>query len=104
MAVSAAAVSEDLVVTSAAATARSNSRYTWDLAGTTSRGTGNTITVTASTTAGPLNLGTASLTPTGTGARWRISVTTTGSGPSPNPTITINSAFGKSVTAPVVSH
>ena len=104
VAVSAPAVNEDLVVTSAVVTARSNSRYTWDLSGTTSRGTGNTITATASTTAGPLNLGTASLVPIGTGARWRISVTTTGSGPSPNPTITINSALGKTVTVPIVSH
>ncbi|VVP15048.1 Ig-like domain-containing protein [Pseudomonas fluorescens] len=104
VAVSAPAVNEDLVVTSAVVTARSNSRYTWDLSGTTSRGTGNTITATASTTAGPLNLGTASLVPIGTGARWRISVTTTGSGPSPNPTITIKSAFGKTVTVPIVSH
>ncbi|TWC55276.1 FtsP/CotA-like multicopper oxidase with cupredoxin domain [Pseudomonas sp. SJZ080] len=98
-----AAVNEDLVVTSATVTARSNSRYTWDLAGTTSRGTGNSITATASTTAGPLSLGTATLTPTGTGARWRVSVTTTGSGPSPSPTVTISSAFGKSTTAPVSS-
>ena len=99
-----ATVNEDLIVTSASVTSRSNSRYTWDLAGTTSRGTGNTITVTASTTGGPLNLGTATLTPTGTGARWRVSVTSTGSGPTPNPTVTITSSFGKSVTAPIAAH
>lgn len=99
-----AAVNEDLVVTSATVTARSNNRYTWDLAGTTSRGTGNTLTVTASTTAGPLNLSNAILTPTGTGARWRVSASTTGAGPTPNPTVTITSTFGKSVTAPIASH
>ncbi|VVP66429.1 Cell division protein FtsP [Pseudomonas fluorescens] len=97
------AVNEDLVVTSASVTVRSNNRYTWDLAGTTSRGTGNTLTVTASTTAGPLNLGNAILTPTGTGARWRVSVSTTGAGPTPNPTVTITSTFGKSVTAPITA-
>ena len=101
VAVTPAAVNEDLVVTSAWVSVRSNSRYTWDLAGTTSRGTGNTLTVTASTTAGPLNLGNAILTPTGTGARWRVSVTTTGAGPAPNPTVTIRSTFGKSVTVPI---
>lgn len=96
-------VNEDLVVTSATVSARSNNRYTWDLAGTTSKGTGNTLTVTAMTTAGPLNLGNAILTPTGTGARWRVSVTTTGSGPSSNPTATISSTFGKSITVPISS-
>ncbi|KPU55522.1 multicopper oxidase type 2 domain protein [Pseudomonas fluorescens] len=72
MAVTGAAVNEDLVVTSASVTVRSNNRYTWDLAGTTSRGTGNTLTVTATTTADRPNLGNAILTPTGTGARWRV--------------------------------
>jgi FtsP/CotA-like multicopper oxidase with cupredoxin domain len=100
----AAAVNEDLVVTSASVTGRSNSRYTWDIAGTTSKAAGNTVTVTATTTAGPLNLGAATLTPIGTGARWRVSVTTTGSGPTPSPTITVTSAFGKSVTAPIAAH
>ncbi|MNO36288.1 hypothetical protein D3C76_263550 [compost metagenome] len=103
VAVTPAAVNEDLVVTSASVTSRSNSRYTWELAGTTSRGTGNTLTATATTTAGPLNLGNAILTPIGTGARWRISVTTTGSGPSSNPTVTISSAFGRSITVPISS-
>jgi hypothetical protein len=104
VAVTPAAVNEDLVVTSATVTSRSNSRYTWDLAGTTSRGTGNTLTVTATTTAGPLSLGNAVLTPVGTGARWRVSVTTTGAGPTPNPTVTIRSAFGQAVTVPIVAH
>jgi hypothetical protein len=97
-------VNEDLVISSAAVTSRSNSRYTWDLTGTTSRGTGNTITVKVSTTAGLLNLGTATLTPIGTGARWRVSVTTTGAGPSPNPTATVTSSLGKTVTAPIAAH
>ncbi|MFS2201180.1 multicopper oxidase domain-containing protein [Pseudomonas sp. Pseusp3] len=96
-----AGVVENLIVTSATVTARSNSRYYWVLSGTTSRGTGNTITATATTTSGPVSLGTATLTPTATGARWNIAVTTTGSGPSPNPTATVTSAFGKTVTVPV---
>jgi hypothetical protein len=104
VAVTPAAVNEELVVTSASVTVRSNNRYTWDLAGTTSKGTGNTLTVTATTTAGPLNLGNAILTPIGTGARWRVSVTTTGAGPTPNPTVTIRSALGQTVTAPIVVH
>ncbi|MNX49489.1 Multicopper oxidase mco [compost metagenome] len=96
-----AAVNENLIVTSATVTARSNSRWYWVLSGTTSRGTGNTITATATTTTGTVNLGTATLTRTPTGARWRIAVTTVGSGPSPSPTATIKSAFGKTVTVPI---
>ncbi|UVJ46359.1 multicopper oxidase domain-containing protein [Pseudomonas sp. LS1212] len=101
LSVTLAAVSEDLQVTSASVVARSNNRYTWDLVGTTSRATGNTITVTASTTGGPLNLGTATLSTLATGARWRLSVTTTGNGPSQNPTVTIRSAFGQVITVPI---
>jgi hypothetical protein len=99
-----AAVVENLIVTSATVTARSNSRYYWVLSGTTSRGTGNTITATVTTTTGTVNLGTATLTPTATGASWQIAVTTVGSGPSPSPTATVKSAFGKTVTVPVVAH
>jgi len=104
VAVSAAAVNEDLAVTSASVTLRSNNRYTWDIAGTTSRAAGNAITVTASTSGGPLNLGPAILTPSGSGARWRVSVTTTGNGPTASPTITAQSAFGQTVTAPISAH
>lgn len=101
VAVAATPVAEDLQVTSASVVSRSNNRYSWDLAGTTSRGTGNSITVTASTSSGPLALGTATLSSAGTGARWRLSVTTTGSGPSSNPTITVRSAFGQTITVPI---
>ena len=96
-----AAVVENLIVTGATVTARSNGRYYWVLSGTTSRGPGNSITATATTTTGTVNLGTATLTPTATGARWNIAVTTVGSAPSPSPTATIKSAFGKTVTVPV---
>ncbi|MNC07807.1 hypothetical protein D3C75_553660 [compost metagenome] len=74
------------------------------LSGTTSRGTGNSITATATTTTGTVNLGTATLTLTPTGARWNIAVTTVGSGPSAAPTATIKSALGKTVTVPVVKN
>jgi len=104
VAVSAAAVNEDLQVTSATVVSRSNNRYTWDLAGTTSRAAGNSITVSATTTGGPLNLGAAVLTPSGAGARWRLSVTTTGDGPTPSPTATIRSAFGQALTVPIAGH
>ncbi|WP_085729365.1 Ig-like domain-containing protein [Pseudomonas sp. R37(2017)] len=100
VAVSAAAV-ENLIVTSATVTARSNGRYYWVLSGTTSRGTGNTIKATATTTTGTANLGTATLTPTATGARWNIAVTTVGVTASSSPTATITSAFGKTITVPV---
>ena len=60
--------------------ARSNSRYTWDLAGTTSK-TDSVLTVTAATTGGPVSLGTATLSSAPTGARWRVSITTTGNAP-----------------------
>jgi len=96
-----AVVVENLIVTSATVIARSNSRYYWVLSGTTTRGTGNTITATATTTSGPVNLGAATLTPTATGARWNIAVTTVGSGPSPGATATVTSAFGRTVTVPV---
>jgi hypothetical protein len=96
-----AAVVENLIVTGATVTARSNGRYYWVLSGTTSRGPGNSITATATTTTGTVNLGAATLTPTATGARWNIAVTTVGSPPSPSPTATITSAFGKTVTVPV---
>ncbi|WP_223463997.1 MULTISPECIES: Ig-like domain-containing protein [unclassified Pseudomonas] len=98
------AVVESLIVTSATVTARSNGRYFWALSGTTSRGTGNTITATATVTTGTANLGTATLTPTATGARWNIAVTTVGSVPSPSPTATIKSSLGKTVTVPVVAN
>jgi hypothetical protein len=99
--VTATAVNEDLQVTSASVVVRSNNRLTWELAGTTSRATGNTITVSATTTGGPLNLGTAILSLQATGARWKLSATTTGNALSPNPKVTISSAFGQAITVPL---
>jgi len=101
VAVSPAVAADQVQVSSAVVQVRSNNRYTWDISGTTSVASGNSISVTAATTSGPLNLGTATLTAAGSGARWRLSVTTTGSGPATPATITVKSALGQSVTAPI---
>ncbi len=92
------AVTENLTATAATVRARGGNRYRWDLSGQTSRPAGNTITVTVSTTAGPLTLPAATLTATG---RWRLSVETTGAGPTANPTATVSSAFGRTITVPL---
>lgn len=94
-------IADELKVSSATVQRRSNDRYTWDLAGTTSQATGNSIRVTASTTNGPLDLGLATLSPTTSGARWRLSVTTTGAGPASPATVTARSALGQSITVPI---
>jgi hypothetical protein len=62
---------------------------------------GNSIRVSTNTTSGPLDLGLATLTASGTGARWKLSVTTTGSGPASPPAVTVKSALGQTVTAPL---
>ncbi|MNV72833.1 hypothetical protein D3C71_1659480 [compost metagenome] len=62
---------------------------------------GNSITVTAATTGGPVNLGIATMTATGSGASWRLVATTSGYGPATPATVTVKSALGQSVTAPV---
>ncbi|MNN36248.1 hypothetical protein D3C81_1501360 [compost metagenome] len=101
IAVSPAVAVDQIQVSSATVQLRNKNRYAWDLSGTTSVATGNSITVTAATTSGPLNLGTATLKAATTGARWHLSVTTTGSGPATPATVTVRSALGQSVTAPV---
>lgn len=101
IAVSPPAVADEIQVSSATVQVRSNNRYTWELSGTTSVAANNSITVSVATTAGPLNLGAATLSTSGTGARWRVSVTTTGNGPATPATATVRSALGQSVTVPV---
>ncbi len=91
-------VDQNIKVTSAKATVRSGDRYTWDLMGTSALKIGDTLTITAATVNGPLNLGTASVLVGGT---WRLSANTTGSAPSQPATVTIKPASGKAVTAPV---
>ncbi|MNM49096.1 Multicopper oxidase mco [compost metagenome] len=101
IAVGSAAVVDQLQVTSATVQVLSSNRFTWEIAGTTSVATGNSITVTAATTGGPVNLGTATMTATGSGASWRLVATTSGYGPATPATVTVKSALGQSVTAPV---
>ncbi|MFZ5937473.1 copper oxidase [Pseudomonas putida] len=101
VAVSPAVNADEVQVSSAVVQVRSNNRYTWDISGTTSVATGNSISVAAATTSGPLNLGTATLTAASSGARWRLSVTTTGGSLATPATITVKSALGQSVTVPV---
>lgn len=101
VAVTADAAADELQVTSATAQVRSNNRWTWEVSGTTSQATGNSIRVTVATTNGTLDLGLATLTATTTGARWRLSVTTVGAGPASPPTVTVRSALGQSITAPL---
>jgi len=101
IAVSAAAAIDQIQVTSATVQVRSGNRFTWDVQGTTTVATGNSISVTAATTGGPVSLGNATLTAATTGARWRVSVTTTGFGPATPATVTVKSALGQTVTAPV---
>ncbi|WEK28442.1 MAG: Ig-like domain-containing protein [Candidatus Pseudomonas phytovorans] len=101
IAVTAAAAVDQIQVTSATVQVRSGNRFTWDVQGTTTVATGNSISVTAATTGGPVSLGNATLTAATTGARWRVSVTTTGLGPATPATVTVKSTLGQSVTAPV---
>lgn len=101
IAVTAAAAADELKVTSATVQERSGNRFTWDVQGTTTVATGNSISVTAATTGGPVSLGNATLTATTSGARWRVAVTTTGFGPATPATVTVKSALGQTVTAPV---
>ncbi|WP_449432663.1 Ig-like domain-containing protein [Pseudomonas putida] len=91
---------ETLTVTTAEVRARSNNRFTWDLAGTSSALVGNTISVQVTTPSGLATLGTAAVPATG---RWRLSVTTTDVVPTANATVTIRSSLGTVRTAPVVN-
>ncbi|TDF86247.1 Ig-like domain-containing protein [Pseudomonas sp. H9] len=91
-------VDQNLKVTSATVTVRSNSRYAWELSGTSALKVGDTLTVTATGSNGTLNLGTATVM---SGGNWRLSATTTGSGPAPSPTVTIKPANGKAITVPL---
>ncbi|MHC8354685.1 Ig-like domain-containing protein [Pseudomonas sp. LB3P81] len=83
---------ETFTVTTATVSARSNNRFTWEFAGTSSVTTGNTITVRVSTPTGLATLGTATVSANG---RWRLTVNnTTTVIPSANPTATITSSQG----------
>jgi hypothetical protein len=93
---------ETFAVTTATVTARSNNRYTWDFAGTSSVTTGNTITVQVTTPTGPATLGTTTVPLNG---RWRLTVSNiTTVIPSANPTATITSSQGSVRTVPVIAN
>ncbi|WP_415760105.1 Ig-like domain-containing protein [Pseudomonas sp. LT1P18] len=93
---------ETFTVTTATVSARSNNRFTWDFAGTSSVITGNTITIRVSTPTGLATLGTTTVPATG---RWRLTVNnTTTVIPSANPTATITSSQGTVRTVSVISN
>jgi hypothetical protein len=93
---------ENFTVTTATVSARSNNRFTWDFAGTSSVITGNTITVRVSTPTGLVTLGTTTVPVTG---RWRLTVSnSTTVIPSANPTATITSSQGTVRTVSVTAN
>ncbi|MEG1039286.1 MAG: Ig-like domain-containing protein [Pseudomonas sp.] len=90
---------ETFAVTAATVTARSNNRYNWDLSGTSSVTTGNTITVQVTTPTGLVTLGSTTVPLTG---RWRLTVSnSTTVIPTAAPTATIRSSQGTVRTVPV---
>ncbi|MHC8400419.1 Ig-like domain-containing protein [Pseudomonas sp. MDT1-17] len=93
---------ETFAVTTATVSARSNNRFNWDFAGTSSVITGNTITVQVTTPTGLVTLGTTTVPVTG---RWRLTVSnSTTVIPSANPTATIRSSQGTVRTVSVISN
>ena len=83
---------ETFTVTTATVQARSNNRFNWDFAGTSSVTTGNTITIQVTTPTGLVTLGTTTVPVTG---RWRLTINnSTTVAPSANPTATITSSQG----------
>ncbi|MHC8321034.1 Ig-like domain-containing protein [Pseudomonas sp. GB2N2] len=93
---------EVFTVTTATVSARSNNRFTWDFAGTSSVTTGNTITIQVSTPTGLQLLGTTTVPVTG---RWRLTVNNiTTVIPSANPTATITSSQGTTRSVSVISN
>lgn len=92
---------ETFTATTATVQARSNNRFNWDFAGTSSVTTGNTITVQVTTPTGLVTLGTTTVPVTG---RWRLTVSNvTNVIPSANPTATIRSSQGTVRTVSVTS-
>lgn len=93
---------ETFAVTTATVSARSNNRFTWDFAGTSSVTTGNTITIKVTTPTGLQTLGTTTVPVTG---RWRFTANNiTNVVPSANPTATISSSQGTVRTVQVISN
>ncbi|MEN5199922.1 Ig-like domain-containing protein [Pseudomonas wadenswilerensis] len=90
---------ETFAVTAATVTARSNNRFNWDISGTSSVTTGNTITVQVTTPTGLVTLGSTAVPLTG---RWRLTVSnSTTVIPTAAPTATVRSSQGTVRTVPV---
>lgn len=90
---------ETFAVTTATVTARSNNRYNWDLSGTSSVTTGNTVTVQVTTPSGLVTLGSTTVPLTG---RWRLTVSnSTTVIPTAAPSATIRTSQGTVRTVPV---
>jgi hypothetical protein len=90
---------ETFAVTTATVTARSNNRYNWDLSGTSSVTTGNTVTVQVTTPTGLVTLGSTTVPLTG---RWRLTVSnSTTVIPTAAPSATIRTSQGTVRTVPV---
>ena len=90
---------ETLTVTAATVTARSNNRYNWDISGTSSVTTGNTVTVQVTTRNGLVTLGSTAVPLTG---RWRVIVSnSTTLVPTATPSATIRTSQGTVRTVPV---
>lgn len=89
---------ENLNVTTAQVTPRTNNRFTWDIRGDTSITAGNVMTISVSTASGTQTLGTATVLATG---RWRYSATSTEVVPNATPVITVRSSIGTLVTQPL---
>ncbi|MGV8918011.1 MAG: Ig-like domain-containing protein [Pseudomonas sp.] len=92
---------ETFTVTTATVQAKSNNRYNWDFAGTSSITTGNTITIQVTTPTGLQTLGTTTVPANG---RWRFTVNNiTTVVPSANPSATIRSSQGSVRTVTVTT-
>ncbi|WP_342625417.1 Ig-like domain-containing protein [Pseudomonas alkylphenolica] len=90
---------ETFAVTTATVTARSNNRYNWDLSGTSSVTTGNSVTVQVTTPSGLVTLGSTTVPLTG---RWRLTVSnSTTVIPTAAPSATIRTSQGTVRTVPV---
>lgn len=92
---------ETFAITTATVQARSNNRFNWDFAGTSSVTAGNTITVQVTTPTGLVTLGTTTVPVTG---RWRLTVSnSTTIVPTATPSATIRTSQGTVRTVPVTS-
>lgn len=89
---------ETLTITTATVQVRTGNRFSWDLSGTSSVITGNTITVSVTTPTGTVVLDSVAVPVTG---RWRVSVVNAIAPSGTNPTATARSAVGTVRTLPI---